>query len=183
LTTEISLTVELGSRDARVRTTLAIAERLQRLHPLQRDRVVEELETVLLARTSGTRASCPVLDEAGVRELGSQPLVQLGAHTHSHPMLSVLTREQQLAEIERGAARLQEITGTRPRFGAYPYGGEETYSEDSYLAARAAGLDAAFVNHGAPFDPQHQPYRIPRYYVPPLPADSFRSWLNGVIRQ
>ena len=39
-----------------------------------------------------------------MRELGSQPLAQLGAHTHSHPMLSVLTPEEQLAEINRGAA-------------------------------------------------------------------------------
>ena len=56
-----------------------------------------------------------------------------------------------LAEINRGAALLQKITGTRPRFVAYPYGGEQDYSEDSCLAARAAALDAAFVNHGGAF--------------------------------
>ena len=181
LTKDISLTGDLSSPDARRRATLDIAARLQRMHPLQRDRVVEELETVLLAGTSHTRESCPVLDEAGVRELGSQPLAQLGAHTHSHPMLSVLTREEQLAEINRGAAILQEITGTRPRFVAYPYGSQQDYSEDSCLAARAAALDAGFVNHGAPFDPERDPYRLPRYYVPPLPSDDFRNWLNRVI--
>jgi peptidoglycan/xylan/chitin deacetylase (PgdA/CDA1 family) len=181
LTKEIPVTGDLSSPDARRQTTLAIAERLRHMHPVVRDRVVEELETGLLAGSNGTRESCPVLDEAGVRELGSQPLAQLGAHTHSHPMLSVLTREEQLAEINHGAARLQEITGTRPRFVAYPYGGEEAYTEDSCRAARAAGLDAAFVNHAAPFDPKRQPYRLPRYYVPPLPAVDFRSWLQGVI--
>ena len=183
LTREISLPGDLSSPDARRRTTLAIAERLQRMHPLQRDRIVAEVEAVLLTEASGRRESCPVLDEAGVRELASQPLAQLGAHTHSHPMLSVLTGEEQLAEIERGTARLQEITGTRPRFLAYPYGSERDYNEDSCLAARAASLDSAFVNHGAPFDPKRQPYRLPRCYVPPLPADSFRSWLHRVIGQ
>ena len=183
LTKEISFTSDLSSPDARRRATLEIAGRLQRMHVLQRDRIVEELETVVLARTSGTRESCPVLDEAGVRELGSQPLAQLGAHTHNHPMLSILTPEEQLAEINRGAAILQEITGIRPRFVAYPYGSYQDYSEDSCLAARTATLDAAFVNHGAPFDPKRHPYRIPRYYVAPLPADDFRSWLHGVIDQ
>jgi len=183
LTKEISFTGDLSSPDARRRATLEIAGRLQRMHVLQRDRIVEELETVVLATTSGTRESCPVLDEAGVRELGSQPLAQLGAHTHNHPMLSVLTPEEQLAEINRSAAILQEITGTRPRFMAYPYGSYKDYSEDSCLAACAAALDAAFVNHGAPFDPKRHPYRIPRYYVPPLPADDFRSWLQRVIDQ
>jgi peptidoglycan/xylan/chitin deacetylase (PgdA/CDA1 family) len=181
LTEETSFTGDLSGPEARRLTTLEIAGRLQRMHPSQRDRVVEELERVLLARPSGSRASCPVLDEAGVRELGSQALAQLGAHTHSHPRLSVLTRDEQLAEINRGAALLEKITGTRPRFVAYPYGSDQDYNEDSCLAARAAALDAGFVNHGGPFDPVRQPYRVPRYYVPPLPADDFRCWLDRVI--
>jgi len=181
LTEEISFTGDLSSPEARRLTTLEIAERLRSMHPSQRDRVVAELERVLLAGTSGSRESCPVLDEAGVRELGSQAFAQLGAHTHSHPRLSVLTREEQLDEINRGAALLQKITGTRPRFVAYPYGSVYDYNEDSYLAASAAALDAGFVNHPGPFDPVHQPYRVPRYYVPPLPADDFRCWLDRVI--
>jgi peptidoglycan/xylan/chitin deacetylase (PgdA/CDA1 family) len=181
MTNDITLTSDLSGSDGRNRAALEIAGRLQRMHPVQRDHAVDELERVLLAATTGTRESCPILDEAGVRELGTQPLAQLGAHTHSHPMLSVLTAEEQLAEIVRGAARLQEITGTRPSFVAYPYGSAQDYNEDSCLAARAAGLEAAFVNHGAPFDPKRQPYRVPRYYVPPLPADDFRDWLHRVI--
>jgi peptidoglycan/xylan/chitin deacetylase (PgdA/CDA1 family) len=178
---ELTKGVSLTGPDARRQSTLEIAGRLQSMPPLQRDRVVEELERVLLARTSGTRESCPVLDEAGVQELGAQPLAQLGAHTHGHPMLSGLTREQQLAEIDRGAAILREITGARPRFLAYPYGDLKHYSEDSCLAAKAATMEAAFVNHAAPFDPKRRPYRLPRYYVPPLPADDFRGWLLRVI--
>jgi peptidoglycan/xylan/chitin deacetylase (PgdA/CDA1 family) len=183
LTNEITFTGDLSGADGRHLATLEIAGRLQRMHSFQRDRAVEELERVLLATTTGTRESYPILNEAGVRELGSHPLAQLGAHTHSHPMLSVLTREEQRAEIARGVARLQQITGTRPRFVAYPYGSEQDYTEDSCLAARAAALKAAFGNHGGPFDPKRQPYRVPRYYVPPLPADDFHGWLHRLIDQ
>jgi peptidoglycan/xylan/chitin deacetylase (PgdA/CDA1 family) len=121
------------------------------------------------------------MDEAGVRELACQPLASIGAHTHTHPMLSTLAREEQLADITRGAATLQAITGTRPRFLAYPYGSERDYSAESCLAAEEAALEAAFVNHGARFDPVRQPYRVPRYYVPPLPADDFRRWLLPIL--
>jgi peptidoglycan/xylan/chitin deacetylase (PgdA/CDA1 family) len=121
------------------------------------------------------------LDEAGVRELGSQPLAQLGAHTENHAMLSMLGREEQLAEISSNVDKLADITGTRPRFLAYPFGSEQAYNTDSCLAARDAGLEAAFVNHPGRFDPKGQPYLIPRYYVPPLPADQFRTWLRGVL--
>ena len=88
-----------------------------------------------------------------------------------------------MTEMERGAAILHEITGTRPRFVAYPYGSEEDYTEDSLLAASATSFDAGFVNHWAPFDPERHPYRIPRFYVAPLPAAGFRSWLQGLIDQ
>jgi len=183
LTKDIVVTSDLSSPDGRHLATLEIAAHLQRMHPVERDRVVEELERILLAATIGARESCPVLDEAGVRELALQPLAQLGAHTHSHPRLSVLTREEQLAEIVRGAARLQEITGARPRFLAYPYGGAQDYNEDSCHAAMAAALEAGFVNHGGSFDPKRHPYRVPRYYVPPLSADDFRGWLHRVVDQ
>jgi peptidoglycan/xylan/chitin deacetylase (PgdA/CDA1 family) len=179
---KLSVTSDLSSPDARRKATLEIASRVQRMHPLDRDRVVADLENVLLDEGSGKREPCPVLDEAGVRELGSQPLAQLGAHTHNHAMLSMLTREEQLAEINRSVTKLQDITGTRPRFVAYPYGSEQDYNTDSCLAARDAGLQAAFVNHAARFDPKGQPYRVPRYYVPPLPADQFRTWLLGILR-
>jgi peptidoglycan/xylan/chitin deacetylase (PgdA/CDA1 family) len=179
---EPSVTGELSSPDTRRKATLQIASRLQRMHPLDRDRVVAHLENVLLARGSEKPEPCPVLDEAGVRELGSQPVAQLGAHTHNHAMLSMLRREEQLAEINRSVTTLEDITGTRPRFVAYPYGSQEDYNTDSCLAARDAGLQAAFVNHAARFDPKGQPYRVPRYYVPPLPADQFRTWLLGILR-
>jgi len=129
----------------------------------------------------GKATTYPVLDEAGVRELASHPLAQLGAHTENHAMLSMLTREEQFAEIDRSVSKLRDITGTRPRFVAYPYGGEDAYNTDSCLAARDAGLQGAFVNHPARFDPRGQPYRVPRYYVPPLPADPYRSWLRQIL--
>jgi peptidoglycan/xylan/chitin deacetylase (PgdA/CDA1 family) len=178
----LSVTGDLSSPEARRKTTLEIAARLQRMHPLDRDRVVADLENVLLAGATGDSEPCPVLGETGVRELSLQPLAQLGAHTQNHAMLSILTREEQLAEIDRSVTKLQAITGSRPRFVAYPYGGERDYNADSCHAVRDAGLQAGFVNHAARFDPQGQPYRIPRYYVPPLPAGDFRTWLRGILR-
>jgi peptidoglycan/xylan/chitin deacetylase (PgdA/CDA1 family) len=172
---------DLDSPEARSRATLAIAARLQPMHPTARDQLVSELETKLSATGGAAPEPCPILDEAGVRALGAQPLTQLGAHTHGHPMLSQLTREEQLAEISSSVAALHDITGTRPRFAAYPYGGEQDYNRDSCLAASDAGLSAAFVNHAAPFDPENQPYLVPRYYVPPLPAGAFRAWLDGIL--
>jgi peptidoglycan/xylan/chitin deacetylase (PgdA/CDA1 family) len=171
----------LASREARTEAALTIAPHLQRMHPVARDQWMAELETSVPVDDGGEAEACAVLDEAGVRELGAQPLTQLGAHTHSHAMLSQLTREEQLAEITRSVTAIHEITGTRPRFMAYPYGAEEHYNSDSCLAAKDAGMSAAFVNHGGPFDPKNRPYVIPRHYVPALSPDAFRTRLRAVL--
>ena len=171
----------LSSRESRNKATLDIAQRLRLVHPIKRDRLVQDLEDALIPESSRTSELRPVLDEAGVRELGTQPLAQVGAHTENHAMLSMLTRDEQLAEITRNVARLADITGTRPRFVAYPYGSEQSYNANSCLAVQDAGLEAAFVNHPGRFDPTGQPYLIPRYHVPPLPPDQFRMWLRGVL--
>jgi peptidoglycan/xylan/chitin deacetylase (PgdA/CDA1 family) len=177
----ISPVGDLTSPEARSKAAVEIADHLIPMHPVARDQLVAELETRLLSTGGGQPEAYPVLDEAGLRDLGSQPLTQLGAHTHRHPMLSRLTREEQLAEITRSVATIHDITGTRPRFVAYPYGGERTYNSDSCLAAKDAEMSAAFVNHAARFDPASRPYVVPRYYVPPLPAEAFRTWLDGIL--
>ena len=171
----------LTTEDDRTRATLAIAARLQPLPPAARDQLLEEIETRLPPRAGASRARCPILDEAGLRDLASQPLTEIGAHTEHHPMLSRLTPEEQRDEIAGSIATITDVTGTRPRFGAYPYGAQADYDDDSCRAAADAGLRAAFVNHGGRFDPTGDPYRVPRTYVPPVAADGFRTWLDGIL--
>jgi peptidoglycan/xylan/chitin deacetylase (PgdA/CDA1 family) len=126
-------------------------------------------------------ADCAVLDAAGVRALAEQPMTEVGAHTVGHPMLSKLDPAQQLDEIVGGALALREITGTPPRFFAYPYGSKADYNADSCRAAEQVGFRAAFVNHGAPFDPGRRPYLVPRWAVPTgLTADDFRTWFDAI---
>lgn len=178
----LSLQGDLSNTDGRLKATLEMAARLRPMRPLERDRAVANLEDVLLGGAGGKPDDCTVLDETGLRELGSLPLTEIGVHTQSHAMLSMLTRGEQLEEIARSVDRIRGITGRgTPRFLAYPYGGAHDYNADSCLAARDAGLEAAFVNHAGPFDPGREPYRIPRYYVPPIPADPFRAWLRGIL--
>jgi peptidoglycan/xylan/chitin deacetylase (PgdA/CDA1 family) len=168
--------------EARTKATLEIAQRLQRMQPIARDAALIAIEAALSRESQREREACPIMDETALRELAAQPLVELGAHTHNHAMLSVLERRDQLAEITSSVSRIQEITGKRPRFLAYPYGSQRDYNLDTCLAAKDAGLQAGFVNHSGIFDPRREPYRLPRYYVPPLPAEQFRGWLLGILR-
>lgn len=56
----------------------------------------------------------------------------LGSHTIHHPVMSRLTAQEQLHEIEGSFAYLQEVLRTIPiRTFCYPYGGFHSFNEDT----------------------------------------------------
>jgi len=68
--------------------------------------------------------SCPeYMSPDEVVELTSHPLFTIGAHTHTHPLLSSLSLEEAQTEIREGLDRLREMTEMPIRHFSYPYGG------------------------------------------------------------
>lgn len=172
---------DLGDPGARTRIAIEVADRIRPLHPTTRDRIVEDLEGRLSDRAVERRAGCPILDEGGLRDLARRPGTTIGAHTHDHPKLSAVPRAEQVDQIARSVEVIRDVTGRRPRHLAYPYGSRDDYDDDSCAAAASTGMVAGYGNHGGHIDPVNERFRVPRYYVPPLPADGFERWLGGVM--
>ena len=66
---------------------------------------------------------------------------EIGNHSYSHPDLTTLTYEEQLAEITKTSDLVEEITGERPRFIRAPYG-----SYNSETEAIADGENMTIMN-------------------------------------
>ena len=70
--------------------------------------------------------------------------MEIGGHTHRHPILAKLDREAARAEIECGKAWLEETLGDRVRLFAYPNGKPGTdYLPEQAEIVRELGFDAA----------------------------------------
>jgi peptidoglycan/xylan/chitin deacetylase (PgdA/CDA1 family) len=92
-----------------------------------------------------------------IRSLAQRGSVE--AHTVSHIALSELDYEDQVAEIAENRAYLEEITGQRVRFLAWPYG---DVNESAIEAAEATDIVAAFALGGTAADLDV----VDRYTVP-----------------
>lgn len=57
-----------------------------------------------------------------LRTLAAHPLVTIGAHTESHPILARAPREVQQAEVRGACEAIEAATGRRPTAFAYPNG-------------------------------------------------------------
>jgi peptidoglycan/xylan/chitin deacetylase (PgdA/CDA1 family) len=69
--------------------------------------------------------------------------IEFGNHTHTHPMLAVLSTEEQRREITAARDAIASLTGRPPMALAYPFGLKRHYNADSKRIARETGHRAA----------------------------------------
>ncbi|PVB63304.1 polysaccharide deacetylase family protein [Labrenzia sp. 011] len=75
-----------------------------------------------------------------VRELASDPLVTIGAHTHDHFALARLQDSAARADVLKGVSRLEQEIGLRPKHFAYPYGKSHAVSQRDAGILREVGF-------------------------------------------
>ncbi|MEM6498756.1 MAG: polysaccharide deacetylase family protein [Pseudomonadota bacterium] len=115
-----------------------IAQRREAMKALPPQMIREELLTEF-----GAKAFRPVGDldrpmtPEEVARLSTNPLVEIGNHTHFHTILPVVDKGAQRADIEACQERLIAMTGHAPVTIAYPNGNA---TDDTLAAASSVGL-------------------------------------------
>jgi peptidoglycan/xylan/chitin deacetylase (PgdA/CDA1 family) len=102
-----------------------------------------------------------------LRELASDPLITIGAHTVSHPLLSALDESAAFAEMTRGRSRLEEELNVPIKHFAYPFGAKlDCGPREFALAARAGFMTAVTTRKGNIFQ-EHRNHclALPRYFL------------------
>lgn len=112
-----------------------------------------------------------VLDAAGLGRLARGNLVQVGAHSVSHPRLAGLPVEQQCAEIEESKQQLETILGRSVTSFAYPFGSFGDYTTDTIRLVREAGFSCACANVPGVARQASDVFELPRMIV--------RNWDGG----
>lgn len=93
-------------------------------------------------------------------------LVEVGAHTVSHPRLADLDAQEQAAEVAGGKVALEAVLGRPVTSFAYPYGGRGDYDAVSVATARRAGFTSACANVVGRVTRRSDPFELPRVHVP-----------------
>lgn len=94
-----------------------------------------------------------------IREL-ARGGVEIGNQTASHPHLPTLPLDKARDDIRAASARIEEETGKKPAFLAYPYGEYSTAIRD---IVAAEGFQAAFGQHSGVAHSQMDRYQLPRF--------------------
>lgn len=130
------------------------------------------------------RSSHRVMTPDEWRELADDALIEIGAHTVSHPVLSELPVADQFAEIMGSRQRLEQELGRPVRGFAYPYGCRGDFGPATAAMVKNAGLAYACANTGRPphsggrVTKDSDPYRLPRVLVRDWDGDTFERHLR-----
>jgi len=119
----------------------------------------------------------PGLSPAGATALSAGGLIDIGAHTVTHPALAALPRSAQREEIRRSKADLEEILDRAVTSFAYPYGRRCDYTAETVALVREAGFTHACANFAGVAGPASDPFQLPRLQVGDWDGEEFARWL------
>jgi peptidoglycan/xylan/chitin deacetylase (PgdA/CDA1 family) len=155
-------------RTARQKAYLAIWRRLQRATAEDRDVAMNTLRRHL--GTAQDTLGKPMNSDE-IRALLSDGLIELGAHTVTHPALTLLSRLESRREIESSGHRCRELATRSVNGFAYPYG--DMSSEVRTDVARLGFSWACSTEGGFVDGKQPDIYALPRVAVPNAPIGTF----------
>jgi glycosyltransferase involved in cell wall biosynthesis/peptidoglycan/xylan/chitin deacetylase (PgdA/CDA1 family) len=116
-----------------------------------------------------------------VLDLAESGLVEIGGHTDTHPVLSMLPPREQDEEIKKAKARLEEILDAPVTSFAYPYGQPADVGPQTPHLAKQAGFGCACAVDDALVTPSSDPFRLPRLFVEDMDGDGLEELLRRVF--
>ena len=106
-------------------------------------------------------------------------LVEIGAHTCTHPILSRCDQERVIREVAGSKKEIEKQLGREVRAFCYPNGQWPDVDEQCFAAVREAGYDSAVMACGTLVCKGANVYALDRIGAPET-CDDFVSKISGV---
>lgn len=110
-----------------------------------------------------------------LRDLDRGGLIEIGAHTTTHSMLSMQPVDVQKEEIIQGKIALEKMLGHEVQSFSYPFGGRADFSMKTVEIVKEAGINTACVNYGSTLIRNSNPYLLPRALIRNWDIEFFSS--------
>jgi peptidoglycan/xylan/chitin deacetylase (PgdA/CDA1 family) len=157
-----------------------LAGRLKTLDSPERESALDAMRAVSSRDRSDSGSSARPLSGDELSKLAESDLIEIGAHTQSHPVLAKLAPADQAEEIAGSKAFLEKALARPIESFAYPYGSSGDFDESTVRAVAAAGFEHACTSLPGRLAPGTHPLRVPRIVVRNWTAEQLESVLAKV---
>ncbi|MDH3972742.1 MAG: polysaccharide deacetylase family protein [Deltaproteobacteria bacterium] len=129
-----------------------------------------------------------MLDFQSINVMRRSGLIDFGAHTMAHEILSCLPPEEQEKEIKGSLNTVSEITGKKCTLFAYPNGAGEDYNDETIEILRQCGIEVSLTTIEEMIDGDTPLLELRRYSIGPgmdmgyfkLLVIHFITWFKGL---
>jgi len=169
---------EMDSLPRRKAARKEIHQLMKPLHAGEREKTLAELAG-WAGLTRRGRAVNQAMTSKELRQLAQSHIIDIGAHTISHPQLSALPPQMQYNEIIDGRRQLELIIDAPVRTFAYPYGALGHYTKETVEIVKSAGFAAACTTEDRRVVYGSDLHQLPRYSVDDWDLGMFGKYLEG----
>ena len=155
----------------------------QLLKPLDsksRDQILSHLAIITKQTESGRDDYLPMSHQQLI-SLSDTNVSTIGAHTRTHPQLSVFSIEEQYAEIKGSKESLEQWLGEPISVFAYPFGSKNDYDKHSISVCRDLNFKKAASNYPGVYHSWTSKFQIPRHIVRNWDTKEFEGQLKDFI--
>lgn len=118
-----------------------------------------------------------LMNSKELKELSKEPLITLGAHTHTHHSLGFMSVEEQQKEIRDSISLLEEIVGERVEVFSYPFGTKSDYTIDTLSILEKEGIKKSATTKMKMWDEQDNDLVTPRISIKSCTLTEFKDLL------
>lgn len=154
----------------------ALWERLLPLPEGERQLILAELRAWAGVKAQ-SRPTHRALRPGEVADLARDGLVDIGAHTVTHPRLAALSLAEQQAEIQGSQAALEDVVGKPVQSFSYPFGRQSDYAAETVRLVREQGFGYACSNFADWVTRTTDPFQLPRVNVPDCDGETLARYL------
>jgi peptidoglycan/xylan/chitin deacetylase (PgdA/CDA1 family) len=172
-----SWTVREDEPGPRQRLYRSLYQLLRPLADSERCQLLNEL-TAWAGSERTVRPSHRALSAQEVVELATGGLVEIGAHTMTHPALAELPPAEQTQEIQGSKSRLMEILNQTVVSFAYPFGSRRHYTSETAAIVQQAGFGSACSGFSGLVCPGTDRFQLPRFVMRNWDGDAFAQQLR-----
>jgi len=155
----------------------SLCELLRPLPEQSRVDILEYIQKWAGVGSAGRSSHLPLTSDELTR-LDQGGLVEIGAHTCTHALLSSLSKAEQKEEVQYSKKLLEEILGHAVSSFAYPFGGRVDYNAETIEVVRQAGFELACANFPGTIWRRSDCFQLPRLLVRDWNGATFESWLS-----
>jgi peptidoglycan/xylan/chitin deacetylase (PgdA/CDA1 family) len=157
---------------------LAIHKILLSLKASDRDQLITELFAWAGLHKIGRSDHRP-LTTAELLKLSQSEFIDIGAHTVTHASLSILTRADQIREIDGSRERLTAILGNPVDTFSYPYG---NFTPETVDIVKSAGFETALTTETNAVEVGANQFQLGRFEVGDWEGEEFKHHLYEFFR-